>query len=247
VSLPDGTVALVGAGPGDPDLITVKGLRLLGQANVVVADRLVPKPLLASLAADVELVDASKIPYGPAMAQDEINRVLLDRAQAGKRVVRLKGGDSFVFGRGGEEVNACVAAGVPVQVVPGVTSAIAVPELAGIPVTHRGVAHGFTVVSGHLPPAHPDSLINWSALADQHGTLVILMGLKNLSKIAAALLENGRAADTPVAVIREGSTSQEFVLRGRLASIAQDVAEANIQPPAVVVLGAVVGAVISPS
>ena len=158
-------VALVGSGPGDPELITVLGRRLLAAADVVVADRLVPGALLGELRPDAEFVDAAKIPYGPSAAQEEINRILVDRAKAGKFVVRLKGGDPYVFGRGGEEAIACAEAGVPVRVVPGVTSAVAAPALAGIPVTQRGVAHEFTVVSGHVPPDSPASLVDWSALA----------------------------------------------------------------------------------
>ncbi|MDT5249853.1 MAG: uroporphyrin-III C-methyltransferase / precorrin-2 dehydrogenase / sirohydrochlorin ferrochelatase, partial [Mycobacterium sp.] len=152
-------VALVGGGPGDPELITVRGRRMLAHADVVVADRLAPPELLAELAPHVEVIDAAKIPYGRAMAQDAINEVLIDRARAGKFVVRLKGGDPFVFARGYEEVLACAEAGVAVTVVPGVTSAIAVPALAGVPVTHRAVTHEFVVVSGHLAPDHPESLV----------------------------------------------------------------------------------------
>jgi uroporphyrin-III C-methyltransferase/precorrin-2 dehydrogenase/sirohydrochlorin ferrochelatase len=190
-------VALVGTGPGDPELITVKGRRLLAAADVVVADRLIPGLLLSELRPDAEFVDAAKIPYGPSTAQDEINRILVERAQAGKFVVRLKGGDPYVFGRGGEEVVACVKAGVPVTVVPGVTSSIAAPALAGIPVTHRGVAHEFTVVSGHVPPDDPASLVDWPALARLRGTLVVLMGLKNLPRITATLIEQGRGGGPP--------------------------------------------------
>ena len=160
-----GGVALVGGGPGDPELITVRGRRLLAHADVVVADRLAPPELLAELPPHVEVIDAAKIPYGRAMAQDAINDVLIDRAKAGKFVVRLKGGDPFVFARGYEEVIACADAGIPVTVVPGVTSAIAVPALAGVPVTHRAVTHEFVVVSGHVAPDHPESLVNWDALA----------------------------------------------------------------------------------
>ncbi len=236
-----GQVALVGSGPGDPELITVKGRRLLARADVVVADRLVPGMLLDELRPDVELVDASKIPYGPSVAQEEINRVLVDRAQAGKFVVRLKGGDPFVFGRGGEEILACAKAGVPVVVVPGVTSSIAAPGLAGIPVTHRGMAHEFTVVSGHVPPESPLSLVDWAALAKLRGTLVILMGLKNLPKIAERLLAEGRSADTPAAVVQEGSTDKQRVLHSTLGQVADAVAGAGLRPPAVVVLGDVVG------
>jgi uroporphyrin-III C-methyltransferase/precorrin-2 dehydrogenase/sirohydrochlorin ferrochelatase len=233
-------VALVGAGPGDPELITVKGRRLLAAADVVVADRLVPGMLLGDLRPEVEFVDAAKIPYGPAAAQEEINRILVERALEGKFVVRLKGGDPFVFGRGGEEAIACAEAGIPVLVVPGVTSSIAAPALAGIPVTHRGVAHEFTVVSGHVRPDSPASLVDWPALARMRGTLVVLMGLKNLAAIADRLIAEGRAADTPAAVVQEGSTSHQRSLRGTLGTIAADVAAAGIRPPAVVVVGEVV-------
>ncbi|MFU8852773.1 uroporphyrinogen-III C-methyltransferase [Micromonospora sp. SL1-18] len=235
-----GRVALVGAGPGDPELITVKGWRLLAEADVVVADRLVPGLLLDELRPDVELVDASKIPYGPSRAQEEINRILVERALAGKAVVRLKGGDPYVFGRGGEELLACAEAGVPVTVVPGVTSAIAVPAVAGVPVTHRAVAHEFTVVSGHVAPDSPASLVRWEALAGLRGTLVILMGLKNLAAISATLIAHGRPPDTPVAVVQEGTTAAQRVLRSTLGAVAADVAAAALRPPAIVVIGNVV-------
>ncbi|MGK5521233.1 uroporphyrinogen-III C-methyltransferase [Micromonospora sp. URMC 107] len=237
-----GRVALVGAGPGDPELITVRGWRLLTEADVVVADRLVPGLLLDELRADVELVDASKIPYGPSRAQEEINRILVDRALAGKVVVRLKGGDPYVFGRGGEELLACAAAGVPVTVVPGVTSSIAAPAVAGIPVTHRGVAHEFTVVSGHVAPDSPASLVRWDALAGLRGTLVVLMGLKNLAAITATLLAHGKPAQTPAAVVQEATTGAQRVLRSTLGAVAADVVAAGLRPPAVVVLGDVVDA-----
>jgi uroporphyrin-III C-methyltransferase / precorrin-2 dehydrogenase / sirohydrochlorin ferrochelatase len=232
-------VALVGSGPGDPELITVLGRRLLAAADVVVADRLVPGSLLGELRPDAEFVDAAKIPYGPSAAQEEINRILVDRARAGKFVVRLKGGDPYVFGRGGEEAIACAEAGVPVRVVPGVTSAVAAPALAGIPVTHRGVAHEFTVVSGHVAPDSPASLVDWSALARMRGTVVVLMGLKNLSLIAEALLKHGRDAGTPAAVVQEGSTEHQRSLRSTLGSVAAEAAEAGIRSPAVVVIGEV--------
>ncbi|MFK3983598.1 uroporphyrinogen-III C-methyltransferase [Micromonospora sp. NPDC050397] len=236
-----GRVALVGSGPGDPELITVKGRRLLAEADVVVADRLVPGLLLDELRPDAELVDASKIPYGPARTQEEINRILVERALAGAFVVRLKGGDPYVFGRGGEEALACAAAGVPVTVIPGVSSSIAAPALAGIPVTHRGVAHEFTVVSGHLPPDDPASLVDWAALARLRGTLVVLMGLKNLAAITATLLAHGREPGTPTAVVQEGTTGAQRSLRATLGTVADAARTANIRPPAVVVVGDVVG------
>jgi uroporphyrin-III C-methyltransferase / precorrin-2 dehydrogenase / sirohydrochlorin ferrochelatase len=235
-----GHVALVGAGPGDPELITVKGRRLLAEADVVVVDRLAPGLLLDELRPEVELVDASKIPYGPARAQEEINRILVERARAGASVVRLKGGDPYVFGRGGEEVIACAAAGVPVLVVPGVTSAVAAPAAAGIPVTHRGVAHEVTVVAGHVPPDDPASLVDWPALARLTGTIVVLMGLRNLPAIADALLEHGRSADSPAAVVQEATTGEQRVLRTTLGELASAAAAAGVRPPAVVVIGRVV-------
>ncbi|MEV8515951.1 uroporphyrinogen-III C-methyltransferase [Dactylosporangium sp. NPDC051484] len=237
-----GSVALVGSGPGDPELLTVRGRRLLAAADVVVVDRLAAGLLLDELRPEVELVDASKIPYGPSAAQEEINRVLVDQAQAGKFVVRLKGGDPYVFGRGGEELLACAEAGVPVLVVPGVTSAIAVPSAAGIPVTHRGVAHEFTVVSGHLAPDHAESLVDWAALARLRGTVCVLMGLKNLPAIAAVLQEHGRAPDTPVAVIQEGTTRDQRIVRATLSTVADATKEAAMRPPAVIVIGPVVDA-----
>ncbi|GAA1955509.1 uroporphyrinogen-III C-methyltransferase [Catenulispora subtropica] len=234
-------VVLVGGGPGDPDLITVRGRRLLAEADVVVADRLGPRGLLDELAADVEIIDASKIPYGRALAQEAINEVLIDRAKAGKSVVRLKGGDPFVFGRGFEEVLACAEAGVPCSVVPGITSSVSVPALAGIPVTHRGVAHEFTVVSGHVAPDNPKSLVDWAALGRMTGTLVILMGIERIGAIAATLIAHGRDPETPVAVIQEGTMPGERRVQTTLGLIEAAVAEAAIRPPAIVVVGPVVG------
>jgi len=233
-----GTVALVGGGPGDPELITVRGRRLLAAADVVVVDRLAPGLLLDEMGPDTELVDASKIPYGPARAQEEINAILVDRAKRGRFVVRLKGGDPYLFGRGGEEALACAAAGVPVIVVPGVTSALAAPAAADIPVTHRGVAHELVVVSGHLPPGHPDSLVDWAALGRLNGTVCVLMGLKNLARIAAALIDGGRPPTSPAAVVAEATTKQQRVVRATLRTVAA--AAADVPPPAVVVIGDVV-------
>jgi uroporphyrin-III C-methyltransferase / precorrin-2 dehydrogenase / sirohydrochlorin ferrochelatase len=234
-----GGVALVGGGPGDPELITVRGRRLLAHADVVVADRLAPPELLAELAPHVEVIDAAKIPYGRAMAQDAINTVLIDRARAGKFVVRLKGGDPFVFARGYEEVLACVDAGVPVTVVPGVTSAIAVPAMAGVPVTHRGITHEFVVVSGHLAPNHPESLVNWDALAAMSGTIVLLMAVERIELFAKVLLAGGRPADTPVLVVQHGTTAAEKTLRATLADAPERIRAEGVRPPAIIVIGAV--------
>ncbi len=236
-----GGVALVGGGPGDPELITVRGRRLLAHADVVVADRLAPPELLAELAPHVEVIDAAKIPYGRAMAQEAINDVLIERARAGKFVVRLKGGDPFVFARGYEEVLACAEAGVPVTVVPGVTSAIAVPALAGVPVTHRAVNHEFVVVSGHLSPDHPESLVNWPALGRLTGTLVLLMAVERIELFADALLRGGRPAQTPVLVVQHGTTAAEKVLLATLADVPRKIRDEGIRPPAVIVVGPVAG------
>jgi uroporphyrin-III C-methyltransferase / precorrin-2 dehydrogenase / sirohydrochlorin ferrochelatase len=234
-----GGVALVGGGPGDPELITVRGRRLLAQADVVVADRLAPQELLAELPPQVEVIDAAKIPYGRAMAQDAINEVLIERARAGKFVVRLKGGDPFVFARGYEEVLACAEAGIPVTVVPGVTSAIAVPALAGVPVTHRAVTHEFVVVSGHVAPGHPESLVNWNALAAMSGTIVLLMAVERIELFTKALLEGGRPADTPVLVVQDGSTAAQRTLRTTLKDAPERIREDGVRPPAIIVIGPV--------
>jgi len=233
-------VYLVGGGPGDPDLITVRGRRLLAEADVVVADRLAPQPLLDELHPDVELFDAAKLPRGRAAQQEEINRILVDRGRAGKVVVRLKGGDPYVFGRGFEEALACAEAGVPWTVVPGITSSISVPAVSGIPVTHRGVTHEFTVVSGHIPPSHPDSLVNWDALAQLHGTLVLLMAVENLPAIAERLISAGRPANTPAAAIADGTLPGQRMVTSDLAGIAQAMQDDGVGAPAIVVVGNVV-------
>jgi uroporphyrin-III C-methyltransferase/precorrin-2 dehydrogenase/sirohydrochlorin ferrochelatase len=233
-------VALVGGGPGDPELITVRGRRLLSQADVVVVDRLGPRSLLPELAPDVEVIDATKLPRGRFMAQEAINACLVEHARAGRFVVRLKGGDPYVFGRGSEEVEACLAAGLPVTVVPGLSSAIAVPALAGIPLTHRGVAHEAVIVSGHLPPGHPESLIDWAALGRLRGTIVILMGVQNLAAIAEVLVAHGRDGKTDVAVIQDGSMPAEKVTVSTLTEIGDVAAAAGVRAPAIIVIGGVV-------
>jgi len=233
-------VVLVGGGPGDPDLVTVAARRALSEADVVVADRLAPRELLDELAPDVELIDVAKLPRGRAAAQEEINRVIVDRALAGKRVVRFKGGDSFVYGRGYEEALACAEAGVPWTVIPGLTSAISVPAVAGIPVTHRGVAHEFTVISGHLPPEHPESLVEWDAVARLRGTVILLMAVQNLPLIAARLMSGGRDVKTPVAIISEGTMPGERTLLSTLGDVEADMTREAVRPPAIVVVGEVV-------
>jgi uroporphyrin-III C-methyltransferase/precorrin-2 dehydrogenase/sirohydrochlorin ferrochelatase len=233
-------VVLVGGGPGEPELVTVAARHALASADVVVADRLAPRELLDELGPHVELIDVAKLPRGRSASQDFINEVIVDRARAGKRVVRFKGGDNFVFGRGFEEVLACAAADVPVTVVPGLSSAIAVPARVGIPVTHRGVAHEFTVISGHLPPGHPDSLVAWDAVAALRGTLVLLMAVDNAPAIAEVLLAGGRSAGTPVAVVVDGTMPTERTVLSTLGALADDLAAHEVRPPAIIVVGDVV-------
>lgn len=235
-----GTVALVGGGPGDPGLITVRGRQLLAAADVVVTDRLAPRSVLTGLGPDVEIVDAAKIPRGSGMTQERINSVLIDRARAGQFVVRLKGGDPFVFGRGAEEVLACLRAGIPVTVVPGVSSVGAVPASAGIPLTHRGIAQEFHVVSGHVSPDDERSDVDWEALASSRATLVLLMATEHLESIASTLMRYGRNEQTLVSVIADGTLPSRRTITTRLGTVARDVARAAIRPPAVVVVGEVV-------
>ena len=234
-----GLVHLVGAGPGDPGLLTVAGRRALEAAEVVVHDRLGTEQLLPLCRPDAVLLNAGKAPGRAAMSQDEINAALVEHGLAGRRVVRLKGGDPFVFGRGGEEAEALARAGVPFEVVPGITSAIAAPAYAGIPVTHRGVSTSFTVVTGHEDPTKPSEQTDWAALARVPGTLVILMGMGRLADIAAALIAGGRPADEPVGVVQWGTTPRQRQIVGRLSDIAERVAEAGLGSPAVVVAGKV--------
>jgi uroporphyrin-III C-methyltransferase / precorrin-2 dehydrogenase / sirohydrochlorin ferrochelatase len=227
-----GRVALVGGGPGDPGLITVRGRRLLAEADVVIVDRLGPRSLLDELGPDVEVIEAGKARDNHTLPQDEINELLLSLARQGKFVVRLKGGDPFVFGRGGEEMLACVEAGIACEVVPGVTSAIAVPAIAGIPLTYRNAASQFTVVT-----AHDD--LDWFKLADLDGTLVLLMGATRVERIAKQLVEAGRDAQTPVAIIENGTTDAERTTVGTLDTIGGLAALAGVQAPAVLVVGEV--------
>ncbi len=235
-----GSVALVGGGPGDPGLITVRGRELLAEADVVIADRLAPRSLLTELAPDVEIVDAAKVPRGAAVAQEHINALLVEHARAGRFVVRLKGGDPFVFGRGGEEVLACLRAGIAVTVVPGVSSAGAVPAAAGVPLTHRGIAQEFHVVSAHVAPGDERSAVDWRALAASPATLVLLMATEHLQAVADTLIRHGRHPQTPVSAIANGTLPSQRTINARLDTVARDCARAGLRPPAVVVVGEVV-------
>ena len=236
-----GGVAIIGGGPGDPGLITVRGRQLLAEADVVLTDRLAPRSLLDELPADVEIIDVSKIPYGRAMPQDQINATLIDRARAGRFVARLKGGDPFVFGRGAEEALACLRAGIPVTVVPGVTSAVGVPTSAWLPVTHRGVAQEFHVVSVHVPPGDVRSTVDWALLGGSTGTLVLLMSVQRIGAVAAELLRHGRSPDTPVSVIADGTMPTQRTINSSLEQVEGMVTREGIRPPAIIVVGDVVG------
>ncbi|WP_329084517.1 MULTISPECIES: uroporphyrinogen-III C-methyltransferase [unclassified Streptosporangium] len=233
-------VALVGGGPGDPGLITVRGRQLLAQADVVVADRLAPQALLDELSPDVELIDAAKIPYGRYMAQERINELLIEHARQGKFVVRLKGGDPFVFGRGGEEMLACAREGIPVIVVPGITSPVAVPAAANVPVTHRGVSQEFHVISVHVPPGDERSTVDWPNLARSGGTLVLMMAVERIGVIAETLIHDGRSPETPVMVVQDGTLPTQRALYATLSTVAERVSAAGIRPPAIVIVGDVV-------
>jgi uroporphyrinogen III methyltransferase / synthase len=234
-------VALVGAGPGDPGLMTVRGLALLRRADVIVYDRLVDPRLLDEARPDALRVFAGKASGRHTMDQRHINALLVRHANRGRRVVRLKGGDPFVFGRGGEEAEALAAAGIPFEVVPGVTSAVAVPAYAGIPVTHRGLASSFAVVTGHEDETKDATMVDWARLAGAVDTLVILMGARSLPRITSALLAAGRAPDTPVALVRWGTTEAQEIVVGRLDSIATHADAVRLAPPVVIVIGEVVG------
>ncbi|MGB6895656.1 MAG: uroporphyrinogen-III C-methyltransferase [Dehalococcoidia bacterium] len=236
-----GKVWLVGAGPGDPGLLTLAGAACLARAEVVLYDRLVHPRLLDLAPAGAERIYVGKQAGGHTLTQDEINALLVARACEGKRVVRLKGGDPYVFGRGGEEAEALVAAGVPFEVVPGVTSAVAAPAYAGIPVTHRGLASSVAVVTGHEDAAKEESSIDWARLATGVDTLVLLMGVANLPDIAEQLVRHGRPPETPAAVIEWGTLPRQRTVSGTLGDIARRAAEAGLQPPAVTVVGEVAG------
>jgi uroporphyrinogen III methyltransferase/synthase len=235
-----GTVYLVGAGPGDPGLVTVRAIDLMGRADVIVYDHLVDERLLEHAPPSAERIYAGKKGSKHTLEQAEINSLLVKKGRQGKTVVRLKGGDPFVLGRGGEEAEALHRACIPFQVVPGITSAVAVPAYAGIPVTHRGLSSSFAVITGHEDPSKMSSSITWDRLATAVDTLIFLMGMGNLAGITRKLIEHGRSPGTPVAVIRDGTQPGQVTLTGTLADIASKVRRARLGPPAVIVVGDVV-------
>ena len=235
-----GLVYLIGAGPGDPGLITLKGLKCISKAQVLIYDRLVSKRLLQYAPAEAELIYVGKKPDRHTLKQDQINSLLAEKALQGLEVARLKGGDPFVFGRGGEEAAFLAERGIAFEIIPGITSAIAVPAYAGIPVTHRSLAAGFTVITGHEDPEKEESDLNWSALAKDAGTNVILMGIGNLDLIANRLMAEGLSPSTPVAIIQNGTRAGQKVLTGSLGDIAMKVRMEGLKPPAIIITGAVV-------
>ncbi len=234
-----GRVYLVGAGPGDPGLMTVRAVELVAAADVVLYDRLIPESALAGARADAELVDVGKIGGGAQVPQEVTTALVLEHARAGRQVVRLKGGDPFVFGRGGEEAQACVAAGIPFEVVPAVTSGVAAPAYAGIPVTQRGITSAVAFVTGHEDPGKPETLIDWPALAAFPGTLCFYMGIRTLERTCAQLVAGGRPPDEPAAVVMRGTYGDQRSVRGTLADIARRVREAGLGAPAITVVGGV--------
>ncbi len=236
-----GRVYLVGAGPGDPGLLTARALELIARADVILHDRLIPPGALDGARADARLVYVGKEGGGEAVPQEETTALLVTEARAGREVVRLKGGDPFVFGRGGEEAEALVAAGIPWEVVPGITSGIAAPAYAGIPVTHRDRASAVALITGHEDPAKPESALDWTALAAFPGTLVFYMGVRQLGRIAAALVAAGRSPDEPAAVVERGTLPGQRTVLATLAELPERVREAGIRPPSITLVGPVAG------
>lgn len=239
-----GTVTLVGGGPGDPDLITVAGARAIAEADVILADHLGPFALAEDAAArGAEIIDVSKLPYGRQVAQERTNELLVEHSRAGRNVVRLKGGDPFVFGRGFEEWQHLANAGVPVKVIPGVTSATSAPAVAGFSITHRGLNHDITFVSGHVPPGHPKSQTDWSAVAQMRGTIILIMAVKNAPAIAESLMntQGGQKPETPVAVIENASTIKERVVTTTLGDLGATMESEDVRPPAIILIGEAAG------
>ena len=235
-----GKVYLVGSGPGAIGLLTQRARRVIDAADVVLYDQLPGEEILATLPAHAELIDCGKFGRKHTLEQDEIEALMVDHAKQGKVVVRLKGGDPFLFGRGGEELEAVRAAGIDVEMVPGISSALAVPASVGIPLTHRSHASQVTILTGHEDPAKPAPALDWKLLAQSRGTIVILMGVANLGKIAAALMENGKSTATPVAIIERGLHKDRRVTVGTLSSIAVKAKKNRVKPPAAIIIGDVV-------
>ncbi|MHB0913716.1 MAG: uroporphyrinogen-III C-methyltransferase [Armatimonadota bacterium] len=235
-----GKVYLVGAGPGDPGLITLKGLECVRKAEVIVYDRLAHPAILAEARPDAELIYVGKASSAHTMKQDDINRVLVEKALEGKAVVRLKGGDPFVYGRGSEEAETLADAGIPFEIIPGITSAVAVPAYAGIPVTHRGICSAFGIVTGHEDPTKGESRIKWDKISTGLDTIVFLMGVENLPNIVSELVKHGRDASTPIALVRWGTRSEQETLVGTLEEIVEKVRSTGFKSPAVIIVGDVV-------
>jgi uroporphyrin-III C-methyltransferase len=236
----NGKVYLVGSGPGDPELLTLKARRLIDSADVVVYDQLPGKMILDSIPAGTEKIDAGKHAGDHTLKQDEINNVIVKKAREGKNVVRLKGGDPYMFGRGGEEAQELIEAGIDFEIVPGITSAIAVPAYAGIPVTHRDHASMVTFITGHEDPTKDESALDWETLAKFDGTIVVFMGVKMLERNVSELIKNGKDPQTPVALIERGTRPDQRVTIGVLENIASIAKEKNVKAPAITVIGTVV-------
>jgi uroporphyrin-III C-methyltransferase len=235
-----GKVYLVGSGPGSEGLLTQRGREIIDKAEVVLFDQLPGEEILATLPAGAEKIDCGKYGGKHTLEQDEIEALMVDRAKKGKFVVRLKGGDPFMFGRGGEELETVRAAGIPVEMVPGISSALAVPASMGIPLTHRKYASQVTILTGNEDPTKPEPALDWQLLAQLRGTIVILMGVANLGKIAEVLVQNGKAKTTPVAIIERGLRKDRRITTGTLADIAVVAKNSGVKPPAVIVIGDVV-------
>ncbi|MET0816029.1 MAG: uroporphyrinogen-III C-methyltransferase, partial [Solirubrobacteraceae bacterium] len=235
------TVHLVGAGPGDPGLLTVRAAELIARADVILYDRLIPERALDGARADAVLIYVGKEGGGPQMPQEEINRLIVEHGRAGREVVRLKGGDPFVFGRGGEEALVCFEAGIPFTVVPGITAGVAAPAYAGVPVTHRELASGVAFVTGHENPEKPETALDWPALAAFPGTLVFYMGVRALPRIASQLVAGGRAAEEPVAVVEQGTLPGQRTLLATLGTVAERATAEGIRAPAITLVGPVAG------
>ncbi len=236
----NGKVYLVGSGPGGEALLTLRAREVIDSADVILYDQLPGEEILAGLPERAEKIDCGKFGSDHTLEQEEIEALMVAKAREGKQVVRLKGGDPFLFGRGGEELEVLRAHGIPVELVPGITSAIAVPGAVGIPLTHRKFASQVTVITGHEDPTKPEPALDWQLLAKQRGTIVILMGVKNLPQIAASLIGNGRDPGTPVAIIENGLRENQRVTTGTLRDIGRVAREQGVKPPAVIVIGGVV-------